>query len=52
MSNEQKKRIQQAIEETNKILKKELSYLEKNQNKKFIELHKNHIKKLEAMLAS
>ena len=52
MTNEQKKRIAQAIEETKRLLKKERSYTPNNLNKEIILLTEKHLKKLESMLAA
>lgn len=52
MSQEQIKRITQAIIETQNLLNKELSYSEKHQNKQMINFYVNHIKKLTDMAKS
>ena len=51
LTKEQKRKIQDALNETQKLLDKELKYSEDLQNKKSINFYFNHIEKLNKMLS-
>ena len=51
LTDEKKRRIFQSIEETERLLEKELSYMEDLQNKDRIEFYRSHISKLCGWLA-
>lgn len=51
LTDEQKRRVKSAMEETKRFLDKEKKYGEDLQNKKLIKEYEEHLKKLEKMLS-
>ena len=52
LTNDQRRRVYEAIDETEKHLNRELSYSEQFQKKDMVNFYRNHLEKLNNMLAN